>query len=315
VNYVDFTLVRLADPATRASLFDDETLEQMAVAGYGDETATLTGPYQPIFDEMIIGLSIPNRSTVDGWWKAGTIHNEGRFIIAGMGRDSSVRIDALWRGGIIARTTPATGKIIEELSQWPDSSGIDAEIIAALGALPTDPVLLEKERRDRFLARIRAALPQPDAFTDAIFDEWLRSVGAESVGDLITRFGGVVSTGTLRIRYSDPTALPPSPRQLRITAAVLLRDQPLSLADILSQSKMIGEHLQEAGAERAREADISARAPILVVWMVPETVFDDNDWPGGTSGTAAEKRSGRRRAAAAWLGPQGIVFAPTPKHP
>jgi hypothetical protein len=88
VNYVDFTLIRMADPASRASLFDDQTLEQMAVAAYGDETATLSGPYQPVFDEMIIGLSIPNRWTVDGWWKAGTIHNEGRFIIAGMGRDS-----------------------------------------------------------------------------------------------------------------------------------------------------------------------------------------------------------------------------------
>jgi hypothetical protein len=49
--------------------------------------------------------------------------------------------------------------------------------------------------------------------------------------------------------------------------------------------------------------------------MVPETLFDDNDWPGGTAGTIPEKRLQRRRAAAKWLGPEGIVFAPTPKHP
>jgi hypothetical protein len=220
----------------------------------------------------------------------------------------------LWRGGIIARTTPAAGKIVQEISAWPDGSGIDAEIIAALGALPTDSIALEKERRDRFLARVRTALRQPDAFTDAIFDEWLRSIDAESVSDLMTRFRGGISTGTLRIRYSDPTALPPSPRELRITAAVLLRDQPISLAEILSQSKMVGEHLREAGVERARQADTSTRAPILVVWMVSEAIFDD-DWPGGGSGTPAAKRLRRRRAAAAWLGPQGIVFAPTPKHP
>jgi hypothetical protein len=109
--------------------------------------------------------------------------------------------------------------------------------------------------------------------------------------------------------------LPPSPRELRITAAVLLRDQPISLAEILSQSKIVGEHLREADVERAREADTSTRAPILVVWMVSEAIFDDDDWPGGGSGTSAEKRLRRRRAAAAWLGPQGIVFAPTPKHP
>lgn len=315
MNFVDFTLIRMADPATRASLFDNETLEQMAAAAYGEDAATLTGPYQPIFQEMEIGLSIPSRSTVDGWWNAGTTHNEGRFTIAGMGRDSSVRIDALWRGGIIARITPATGKVTEEISEWPDSSGIDEEIVAALGGLPTNPDSLEKERRDRFLERIRAVLHQPEAFTDAIFDDWLRRVGAESVSDLMARFRGVVSTGTLRIRYSDPTAAPPSPRELPITAAVLLRDQPISLAEILAQSKMVREHLREAGVERARDVGTSARAPILMVWMVPETIFDDDDWPGGTTGTAAERRLLRRRAAAAWLGPQGIAFAPTPKHP
>ena len=154
----------------------------------------------------------------------------------------------------------ATGKIVEEVSAWPDASGIDAEIIiAALGALPTDPIALEQERRDRFLARIRTALRQPEAFTDAIFDEWLRSIGAESVSDLMTRFRGVISTGTLRMRYSDPTALPPSPRELRITAAVLLRDQPISLSEILSQSKMVGEHLREAGVERARRWQATRR--------------------------------------------------------
>ena len=119
----------------------------------------------------------------------------------------------------------------------------------------------------------------------------------------------------MSIRYSDPTASPPTPRELPLTAAVLLRDQPISLAEVLSQSKMIGEHLREAGVERAREADTSTRAPILMVWMVPEAIFDDDDWPGGTTGTVVEKRLLRRRAAAAWLGPQGIVFAPTPNHP
>jgi hypothetical protein len=96
---------------------------------------------------------------------------------------------------------------------------------------------------------------------------------------------------------------------------VLLRDAPISLADVVVQSKAIIEHLREAGMERARDSEMSARAAVLAVWMVPETVFDDNDWPGGTSGTPPAKRLLRRRAAANWLGPEGIVFVPTPKHP
>ena len=140
----------------------------------------------------------------------------------------------------------STGKIIEEFRNGP-ILGYRRGDHRRAGRPADGPDPLEKERRDRFLARIRTALRQPDAFTDAIFDNWLRSIGAESVSDLMTRFRGVISTGTLSIRYSDPTASPPTPRELPITAAVLLRDQPISLAEILSQSKMVGEHLREAG--------------------------------------------------------------------
>ena len=317
MNFVDYTLVRLADPLTRSSLFDDDALEEMATAAYGEEVAVLSGPYQPIFQEVRIGVSLPRRATVDGWWSGGAAQprSEGRFVLAGVGRDSQVRIDALWRGGIVARVTPATGTIVEEISSWPDSSGIDDEIIAALGSLPSDPEVLEAERRSRFLARVRATLGQPDAFTDAIFDDWLARVGAGSVSELVTRFRSEIFTGTLRIRYSDPARPTPSPRELPLTAAVLVRDAPLSLADLVAESKLMLEHLREAGVERARDPEMGARAAVLAVWLVPETVFDDTDWPGGTSGTVSAKRLKRRRAAAKWLGPEGIVMAATPKHP
>jgi hypothetical protein len=314
VNYIDFTLIRLADALLRASLFDGDALEAMASAAYGQDAAALEGPFQPLFHDVTIGVSIPQRATVDASWNSAGVHGEARFIVAGLGRDSSIRVDAFWRGGIIARVTPATGRIIEEVSSWPDPAGLDDEIIADLGALPADAVALENERRTRFLARIRATLHQPDAFTDAIFDDWLQRVGAASVGDLMTRFRGVISTGTLKLRYSDPAAPAPSPRELPLTAAVLIRDAPISLADVMVQSKTVIEHLREAGLERARDSEMGARARMLAVWIVPEAVFDDDDWPGATSGTPAAKRLLRRRAAAKWLGPEGIAFAATPPH-
>jgi hypothetical protein len=315
VNFVDVTLLQLADPVRRGALFDGEALEAIATAAYGEDTASLEGPFQPIFEELTLGLAIAGRSTVDGWWTDSAGRHEGRFVIAGLGREPAARVDAFWRGAIVARVSPATGRIVEAISAWPDPSGIDDEIIADLGALPVDPIALEGQRRDRYLARIRAQLRQPDAFTDVIFDEWLQRVGAASVGDLVTRFRGIIATGTLKLRYSDPSSVRPSPRELPLAAAVMVRAAPISLADVLFQSKLVLEQLREAGLERASDLDVSSRARMLAVWIVPETVFDDADWPGGTTGTPAERRLARRRAAAGWLAAEGIAFAVTPAHP
>jgi hypothetical protein len=317
VNFVDYTLVRLADVTTRAALFDSDSLELLTAAGYAEDAATLTGPYAAVFDEVQIGLSIPRRSTIEGQWAqiGSSDRSEARLVISGLGRDSTVRLDALWRGSIVARIAPASGRIADVISQWPDPNGIDAEIIAALGSLPSDPAALEHERRVRFLGRIRAALSEPAALTDAIFDRWLARVGAQSVGDLMTNFRNVLATGALKISYSDPTHVEASPRPLPVTVALLIRDAPISLADLMADSKLVREHLVEAGVERARDSATNARAPLLVAWIVPETVFDDADWPGGTSGTPDQKRLTRRRAAAQWLGPEGIALIAAPKHP
>ena len=74
---------------------------------------------------------------------------------------------------------------------------------------------------------------------------------------------GQSARGTSVPMHCAGISLPPlasTPVELRITP-VLLRDQPISLAEILSQSKMLGEHLREAGVERTHQADTSnARA-------------------------------------------------------
>jgi hypothetical protein len=308
MNFVDFTLVRLAQDETRASVFDQDALAQIVAAGYAAEGATLAGPYSGLFDELQVGVSIPRRATIDGHWCSTTGERTVvRLELAGAGRPSTVRVDAIWRGSVVARTSPASSRIRQVISSWPGPDGIDREIIGALGSLPADPVALEAERRSRFLSRVRAAFPQSGAFTDAWFDDWLGRIGARSVGDLMTRFQGQLLTGALEIAFADPAETPPSPRLLPLSAAILIRDAPLSIADLLADSKMIREHLFEAGVERAPDQAMSRRAPLVVVWIVPDTVFEDVDWPGADA-------AARRRSAAAWLGAEGIAVATLPKQ-
>jgi hypothetical protein len=317
LDYVDYTLVRLADEASRAALFNQAALEQLALAAYDADAMLIGGPYTAVFDDVSIGLSLPRRGTAEAVWgvAGGGDRREGRVSLFGLGGDGgSVRVDALWRGAVVARAASASARLSSVITRWPDAAGIDDEIIAA-GGLPADPRQLEQARRQRLLARLRAGFRQPDALTDAVLDRWLAQLGATSVGDLMARFANQLGTGTIQIGFSAPSADPPAPRRLPVTVAVLVRDTPLKVATLLADSKLVRDQLRELGVERPPDPDTAARQPLIVAWMIPDATFDDVDWPGGDAGTTPEARRQLRGAAAGrWLAREGIGLVTTPAH-
>jgi hypothetical protein len=316
LDYVDFTLVRLADEASRSAMFDQTALEQLALTAYDTESMLLGGPYSAIFDELVIGLTIPRRATAEAVWGpvTGSERTEARLTLLGVGGDAGVRVDALWRGALVARAVSPLSRIERVLTAWPTTDGIDDEIIAALGNLPADPAVLEAERRTRLLARLRAGFRQPQALGDAVFDAWLHDLGARSVSDLIERFSSQLGMPTLQVSFSAPPSAPPSPRRLPVTVAILVRDTPLKIAQLLADSKLVRDHLRELGLERPREPGAVPRQPLVVAWMVPDTTFDDVDWPGATTGTPDARRQARRAAAGRWLAREGIGLVTAPAH-
>lgn len=315
MNYEDATLLRLADQTARLDLFDELSLGQLVSAAYKTEVLTVEGPYQPIFTEVRLGLVISNLGMVEGVWNpvGGVERVEARFHTFGLGSRSPLRVDALWRGDIVVRTVPTTSRITQVEAKWTDSGTIDAEIVAALGSLPANPQTLEQERRTRFLARIRSALDQPLSFSDELLDKWLFSVGAASVSDLITRLQGTVQSSAVQVTFSPPDSSPPSPKALPITAALLIRDAGFSIANLLMESKMLREQLEKQGLEQSPDPSLPLRHPLLVVWVVPVTAFDDSDWPGGGTGMSPEAlRNARRVIAGEWLAREGIGLVATP---
>jgi hypothetical protein len=307
VNYVDSTLTRLADESLRASLFDQEALGQLLAAAYDLDAMAVETPFTAIFDQVVIGVHVPRRLTLEGRWGdiSSPERREGRFTVDGFGAGSPVRIDAFWRGAIVARTSLASSRVERVVSAWPDAHGIDDEIVDTLGSLPENPATLETERRSRLIARVRSGLRQPEALDDAAFDRWLRSIGARDVTDVMTRLSNQVLTGALQVEFSAPNEQPPAPRPLAISAAILIRDQPLDVAGLMADSKRMREDLESFSAELT-PADAGTGTP-LVIWMVPQSVFDDADWPGGEGGSNDEERNRNRRAAAGrWLAREGI---------
>jgi hypothetical protein len=308
VDFVDATLIRIADPATRAGVFDQTVLEQMAQAAYDADALGLEGPFSAVFDHMTLGMSISPVGMLEGSMRSqgGGPATELQIQISGIGPLLPTRVDALWQGSIVARTVPATGQITS-VQVKVGTGNIDADIVDDLGALPTDAAVLESERRSRLLGAMRAAMAQPALLSDAAFDNWLASVGAASVGDLIVNHRGSLEPSVLQIQFSPPEDVPAVPRQLPIAAALLIRDEEFSIAELMVQSKMVRDHLVDRGIDVPKDRMLPAKNPFLVVWVVPITVFDTG-WPG-TGANQNALRADRRRRASLWLGPEGIAIA------
>jgi hypothetical protein len=306
MTYEDRMLVRLADPASRAGVFDAAGLEQLLSAAYDTDAMAIEGPFTPVFDEFSVGVALPRLADVEGSWmpSGGVDKVEARFQLSGLGTSDVIRVDALWRGAVVARTAHVTGRINAVNVAWPDMAAIDAEIIAALGNLPADPVVLEQERRQRFVTRLRAAFNQPALLSDARFDDWLRSTGATSVSDLLTNYRGVLHTGAMQVTIDQPAPPPTSPKALPVAAAILVRDQGFVVGQLLMESKLVRQRLDTLGLGRPRDASVKQRESLLVVWVLPATVFNDTDWPGASAGE-------RRAAAGQWLAREGIGLVAT----
>jgi hypothetical protein len=312
VNFVDSVLVRLADPASRATVFDDASLAHLVQAAYDTDAMPVGPPYSAVFDDLTVGYAAPPSAVAEGDWMGtgGADRTEVRIRLHGLG-PSPLHIDALWRGSLVVRTSAARDSV-EALEIAVPSFDVDAAIVADLGALPTDPAVLETQRRTRVMARVRAGLHQSAAFTDDHLDRLLAGAGAHSVSDLVTRFAGQARTATVQLRYAAPPVTPPTPRALPFAAAVFVRDQDFSLSTLLTESRLARTRAEELGLDVGAPGDVRRRHRMVAVWIVPMATFDDTAWPGGGGGTPAQQRTARFARAGQWLAAEGIGLAAVP---
>jgi hypothetical protein len=315
MDFIDKTLIKLATPTMRGGLFDDTALAQLLKATYDLEDSPVEGPFQPVFDELRLGLALSPVGEIDGTWNVmgSPERTEAKFYLSGVRDAVPMRVDGYWRGHIQAQTAAATARITGASIAWPEFLSIDAEITSQLGGLPGDPAVLEEERSKRLLERIRAHLDQPAAFTEATLHGWLNQQRAGSVGELLGRGEGGLRVGTMQIEFSPAESAEPTPQRLPLAAVFLIRDSGFSLAQLLMESRLTRIGLKPMGLERSPHSPLKSRESLIVIWMVPETVFDDPDWPGGDTGMTPEAlRAARRTEAGGWLAREGIGLVAVP---
>jgi hypothetical protein len=302
MDFVDSTVVALADDSTRAGVFDTESLEAILAAAYDLEAmGPLQGTLTPLFDELELGYGVARPGTLEGAWHPVSDpaeRNEARFQVWGLPGEDALRVDALWRGSILARYAEAQDRIVDVSVAWPDKETVDAAVAAANGgSLPTGPSL-EQGRKTALLDQIRASLADPGVFTEDRLDSVRRTLGASSIGGLLDSLRDP-ERGITQIGFADPVPVASVRRPLPVAVALLVRGAPISVAELLSESTIVRARLIALGAGLPKDEALRQRERLTIAWVVPATVFTDTDWPGADDDE-------RRTKAATWLSREGI---------
>jgi hypothetical protein len=311
MQFVDATLVRLADPASRAGSFDQESLDSLVAAGYDVDRLGVDGPFVPLFDEFRLGFFAPRIGSLEGTLQGsgGNDRQEVSLRISGLGDVAPVRVDAVWRGSIVGRAQPATSRITHVDVTRASFDGLDEDITAAAGALPTDPALLEQARRARILERLRAVAEDASAVTPAFVDSWLESSGLGSAAGLVAAGSTAAATG-VAVTFSPPQGPPPGPVPLPVSIALLIRDTNPSVAQLLAETKAVRDVIEPLALDRRVGPELPRRVRVVVAWVLPASTFDDADWPAPAGAGTPKVR--RRRAASKWLSREGIGLVVMP---
>ena len=309
MDFVDAILLRLADDALRASVFDEMALGQIVAAAHDLSGVELGPPLTPVFEQLRFCFRDERSVSVTGSWLTMGRTDRSELVFSATGLASPLpRIDSLWTGSVIASSGGGNAVVDRVDLEYLDLVGIDHEI----GTLPSDPAEREARRRAVLLARIRATLAQPAAFDDAELARLLVRLEVGSVTELMT--GPQVATGaTMRIHYAPSADAPARRRQFAVAAALLIRPATSSIAALLDDTRRLRPYLDHLGFAAPRDAgDRSRRSPVIV-WVVPGELFDDDAWPGAPSGTPPDQRRARRRMwAGAWLSREGIGLVVPP---
>lgn len=136
MTFEDRVLVRLANPGTRAAVFDQDSLEQLVEAAYDGAALGVQGPYAADFAEFRVGVPVRPLGAVEGSWSpTGAIdRTEARFRVSGLGGAGTTRIDALWRGAVVGRFALGGEPVTSVRTATPDAETVETTVTYAPAA-------------------------------------------------------------------------------------------------------------------------------------------------------------------------------------
>jgi hypothetical protein len=313
MHFVDRTLVRLADPASRVELFTPVVAERLAVAAFGT-SETLTEPFAAVVDRLTLGVTCGSETQL----RARVRPPDGRVwdVEASAGGFDAA---ASFMPAVVEGFLSATAQQVNARVATVEARGGALPNLAALEANATpaeraNATLLERRRRIELAHRLADPALQ-DAEADLLARQWLTGAGVSTVEELIAVGEGPHGVARLALTFEPPEAGPPGVRSTRFVAGVVidaLSSEGGALLGMLERTRELQKLVATAGRRTEPLAGLEPTYAVPVLWFVPHTQFDDDDWPLDEGASLFNRPASREARAAAWLAGHGIVLAGIP---
>jgi len=313
MHFVDRTLVRLADPASRGELFTPVVAERLAVAAFGS-SETLTEPFAATVDRVTLGVT----SNSEPQLRARLSPLDGRmWDVEAFGSGFAATapfLPAVVEGSLSATAQQVNGRVATVEARrgvLPDLATLEA---VATPAERANATLLERRRRIELARRLaEPALQDDDA--DLLARGWLVGAGVSGVEEFIAAGEGPHGVDRLALKFEPLEAGPAEVRSARFVAGVVVDDlspDDVALLGMLQRTRELQKLVAFAGRRTEPLAGLEPKYSVPVLWFVPDTRFDDSDWPLDEGGFGFGRPAAREARAAAWLAEHGIVLAGIP---
>ena len=196
MDFVDSTLLALADDGTRAGVFDPAALEQLLAAAYDvDAIGPIQGTLTPVFDKLELGCPAPPVAVAEGATQSPAARIEVRARIVGLPDEGALRVDAVWRGSILARYAQGNDRVVDVSMTWPDPNAV----VAARGVAQVafaDPEPVSTVRRSLPVAVALMIRPAPISLARLLWE-------SKTLRERLTEAGlGLPEDASLRRRRS-----------------------------------------------------------------------------------------------------------------
>jgi hypothetical protein len=130
MDFVDATILRLADETGRTAVFDGDSLSQLVAASHDTAGLVLEPPFAIVFDEVSFLYDDEPATGITGSWMTmgGTERTEVALSAAGLGA-ARPRIDLLVAGAVVVGSGGGTSRVDDvDASVRPVADGIDLRV-------------------------------------------------------------------------------------------------------------------------------------------------------------------------------------------
>lgn len=318
VQFLDRTLLRLADAAERATVLSATVGNRLLAAAWildNVEVGEVTG--LSVRDIELLP-SLAERQVFEGalFQPVNGSRWEGSAAVRVAAPHATV--DARAELQLTCETRVANTSVsevkTEHLGDLADLAAVDACIVAADGALPTDPAVLTTRRFTALKTMLHDRFTEPDDFE---VDSFFAAKGIDTVDGLLAYLSPPHQPERVEMEFVIDGTMPARVVNHPVVTAIHIDENPVAHLHAVVDEIQVARTLVAEATEAVRApSGMTNRTGLPFVLIFSEKTLDDDDLPfpvGAATPTApGAKRAARLTELQRRLTPLGIALASVP---